>query len=213
MSKTIKSLGDLTLDKRNANKGTPAGQDMVDQSIADYGAGRSIVVDRNGAVIGGNKTLKSAIDAGLDVEVVTTKGDKLIVHQREDLDLDEDTKARMLAYADNRASELGLVWDADILTEDIENGLDLGDMFGLGDVLSITMVNESTGDEEWIGMPEFDAQETQPKIVITFQNDIDREKFIIEFPLQIRKKQAKTWSTVWPYKGYENLRSKKYTDD
>jgi DNA modification methylase len=165
MSKTIKSLGDLTLDKRNANKGTPAGQDMVDQSIADYGAGRSIVVDRNGAVIGGNKTLKSAIDAGLDVEVVTTKGDKLIVHQREDLDLDEDTKARMLAYADNRASELGLVWDTDVIGEDIASGLDLDDMFSDAELkkLGVDLLGDGEPPEAQIDAAELLQEKWQVK--------------------------------------------------
>ena len=127
--KNIKKISDLSPDKKNANKGTALGQTMVDQSVARYGSGRSIVADKHGNVIGGNKTLKSAIEAGLEVEVVRSSGDKLIVHQREDLDLYEGDEARMLAYADNRSSEVGLEWDADQLGDDIADGLDLGDMF------------------------------------------------------------------------------------
>ena len=41
---------------------------MVDQSIERYGAGRSIVVDKNGNIIGGNKTVKAAQEAGMEIE-------------------------------------------------------------------------------------------------------------------------------------------------
>jgi DNA modification methylase len=135
--KAIKTLDDLSFDKRNANKGTALGQTMVEQSIERYGAGRSIVADKDGVVIGGNKTLQAARDQGLDVQVIRTKGEALIVHQREDLSLDEDGDARMLAYVDNRSSEVGLDWDADILKADIGDGLDLGDIFSDADLEGI----------------------------------------------------------------------------
>jgi len=132
--KAIKTLDDLSFDQRNANKGTALGQTMVEQSIERYGAGRSIVADKDGVVIGGNKTLQAAREQGLDVQVIRTKGEALIVHQREDLSLDEDGDARMLAYIDNRSSEVGLDWDADILQVDIDDGLDLGDIFSDADL-------------------------------------------------------------------------------
>lgn len=135
--KKIKNINDLKQDKNNANKGTALGQTMVNQSIERYGAGRSIVADKNGNIIGGNKTVKAAQEAGLEIEVVKTSGDKLIVHQREDLDLYKGEDARMLAYVDNRSSELGLDWDADVLADDIAKGLDLGDMFSEKDLNQI----------------------------------------------------------------------------
>jgi len=128
-TKTIDTLDDLSFDQHNANKGTALGQTMVDQSIERYGAGRSIVADKHGVVIGGNKTLKAAREAGMDIEVVRTTGEKLIVHQRDDLDLNDGPDARMLAYTDNRASEAGLEWDADVILEDITAGLDLDTVF------------------------------------------------------------------------------------
>ena len=44
-------------DSRNANKGTERGLALLDKSLRQYGAGRSILVDKNGRVIAGNKTL------------------------------------------------------------------------------------------------------------------------------------------------------------
>lgn len=109
----VKTIQDLKLDDRNANRGTDRGQSLLAQSLTKLGAGRSIVCDRNGKVIGGNKTLEQAITLGLDIVPVITRGDRLVVVIREDLDLDTDPKARSLALADNRIAELDLDWDED----------------------------------------------------------------------------------------------------
>ena len=37
------SLEQLTSDTQNANKGTPRGRDALDQSLQQYGAGRSVL--------------------------------------------------------------------------------------------------------------------------------------------------------------------------
>ncbi len=58
-------LAELVPDARNANKDTGRGAKMIEESTSNYGAGRSIVIDKNGVVIGGNKTLKGALAAGL----------------------------------------------------------------------------------------------------------------------------------------------------
>jgi hypothetical protein len=124
-TKLIETINDLTPDAHNANAGTERGVYMVETSLENYGAGRSIVVDRDGVVIAGNKTLQAAIEKGFPIEVVRTDGTKLVVVQREDLDLDSDERARLLAYADNRASEVGLHWDVEQLLADVNEGLDL----------------------------------------------------------------------------------------
>lgn len=130
MAKTIKQLDDLQPDIANANKGTQRGRGMVEASLRETGAGRSIVVDKAGRVIAGNKTLDAWADIGGEIEVVRTKGDKLVVVQREDLDLSDDTgTARKLAYYDNRAGEVGLEWDAEQLLADLNAGVDLASMF------------------------------------------------------------------------------------
>ena len=128
--KQIETITDLTPDKRNANRGTDRGQKQVGDSLRTYGAGRSILADKNGRIIAGNKTFEQAADMKLPVQVVKTSGDKLVVVQREDLDLEsEDGKARMLAYADNRASEVGLEWDVELLAQDVAADVDLSTLW------------------------------------------------------------------------------------
>ena len=130
MGKKIEKIEDLTPDLHNANKGTERGQYMIEHSLSQYGAGRSILADTQGRIIAGNKTLQAAADLKIPVRVVETDGTELVVVQRTDLALASDAqRARLLAYADNRASEVGLEWDAEEIAIDLSEGLELGDLF------------------------------------------------------------------------------------
>jgi len=128
----------LKLDPHNANKGTDRGRKMVRESLEETGAGRSIVVDKDGRVIAGNKTFEAWQENGGEVEVVRTDGTKLVVVQRDDLDLDHlDGKARKLAYLDNRSSEVGLAWDIKEVLASIDAGLDLDGLWNQDEIDSL----------------------------------------------------------------------------
>lgn len=130
MAKNIKNVSDLIPDAANANKGTERGRYAVEASLRETGAGRSIVVDKEGRIIAGNKTLEAWADINGEIEIIKTNGKKLIVVQREDLDLDDvEGIARKLAYYDNRAGQLGLEFDAEQVFADIQAGVDLSAMF------------------------------------------------------------------------------------
>lgn len=119
----------LKFDQQNANQGTDRGRELLDQSITELGAGRSILADKDGNVIAGNKTLAAAQKAGLKIRVVDTDRDELVVVRRNDLDLNDSTgEARRLAYLDNRVAELDLAWDPDQLARDLAAGMDLGEL-------------------------------------------------------------------------------------
>lgn len=67
---------------------------MIENSLRNFGAGRSILLDQNGKIIAGNKTVENAGAIGLeDVLVVQTDRNKLVAVQRMDLDLDRDERA------------------------------------------------------------------------------------------------------------------------
>src|SRR5262249_28368282 len=116
---------DLQLDPKHANKGTPRGTRMLADSLKTYGAGRSILVDRNAVVIAGNKTLEQAKALGLDVRVVDVDGKALVVVRRANVDWATDPGARQLALADNRVGEANLEWDASLLETFAAEGIDL----------------------------------------------------------------------------------------
>lgn len=123
---TIKKLSDLTPDNKNANRGTERGASLLENSLREYGAGRSILVDRKGKIIAGNKTVEQAGQIGLDdVIVVQTDGTKIVAVQRTDLDLEKDPRAKALAIADNRVGQVSLEWDPAMLAE-LDKEIDLG---------------------------------------------------------------------------------------
>lgn len=117
-------ISDLTLDGHNANQGTQRGLGMLDNSLRKHGAGRSVLLDKKGKAIAGNKTIERAADIGIeDVIIVKTNGKQLVAVQREDLDLDDpNSGARELAYLDNRTGEAGLAWNPDVVLADFEAG-------------------------------------------------------------------------------------------
>lgn len=129
---TIKraKLADLKPDQRNANRGTERGRGMIEQSLRQHGAGRSILVDKNGQVIAGNKTLEVAAELNLadEVIVVETDGTQLVAVKRTDIDLDTP-QGRALAVADNRTGQVGLDWDTDVLAGLVGEGVDLAGMW------------------------------------------------------------------------------------
>ncbi len=154
---TETKIAELIPDAANANRGTERGSAMLESSLRQYGAGRSIVVDKAGRVISGNKTLEQAGQIGLeDVIVVQTDGKKLVAVQRTDLDLADGGMARALAYADNRVGEVSLDWDPEQLLADVNAGVDLEGLFreeelaellaGLGDITE-TASNDLEGAE------------------------------------------------------------------
>jgi len=119
-------ITDLLPDENNANRGTERGRKMLKRSLKKLGAGRSILVDRKGVALAGNKTLEEAKAQGYkNVVVVPTDGSTLVAVQRTDLDA-SDAKAQELAIADNRISEVDLSWDTEVLSG---TEADLAEMF------------------------------------------------------------------------------------
>ena len=63
---------------------------------------------------------------------------------------------------------------------------------------------------EWLGMPEYDEGNDPLKLVISFRNDDDRQKFIANNALQIKKKVGHTWTTWWPDRPDDDAAGVKY---
>lgn len=61
------------------------GQPLMERSFKELGAGRSILLDRNGNIIAGNKSQQAAIAAGIKmVRVIETTGDEIVAVRRRD---------------------------------------------------------------------------------------------------------------------------------
>lgn len=119
MGNKIKSIADIRKDTKNFNKGTIEGSHYLNKSIKDFGAMRSIVVDKYGNIIAGNKTFEQYQQLGhQDIEVIETSGERLVVVKRNDLDLNTP-EGREAALADNYTSQVGLQWDYDMIQEEL----------------------------------------------------------------------------------------------
>jgi predicted RNA-binding protein len=109
--KNIATLSDLVFDDKNFNAGTENGQQLLEKSLRQFGAGRSILIDKNNRIIAGNKTVEQATNVGLkDVVIVETTGDKIVAVKRTDIDLDSP-QGRELALADNAVAVADIEWD------------------------------------------------------------------------------------------------------
>jgi DNA modification methylase len=115
----------VTLDPRNANRGTERGRSALARSLQEYGPRRSVLIDKHGTIIAGNKTVEQARQLRIPLRVVETDGGFLIAVKRTDLDLATDARAQALALADNRVGELDLEWDVDMLKQIRAAGVDL----------------------------------------------------------------------------------------
>lgn len=114
-------LKDLIQDDRNLNKGTERGQELIEKSLREFGAGRSLLLDKNNRIIAGNKTHKNAEALGMDdVIIVETDGTKLVAVKRTDVDLDTK-KGREMALADNATVKVDLEWDTEELNSIAED--------------------------------------------------------------------------------------------
>ncbi len=145
--KKLDNIAALVPDPENANKGDERGQGVIAKSLEKFGAGRSIVTDRNGVVLCGNKTLEAFTgNGGERIRVVETDGHELVVVQRTDLDLNGDNKARALALADNRAGELSYDPDHALIAQQaVDLGIDVGDIgFGEDELAKLAGIDAET---------------------------------------------------------------------
>ena len=51
----VVSIDDLIQDDHNFNRGTEEGQQLIEHSFRECGAGRSVFIDKDNRLVGGNK--------------------------------------------------------------------------------------------------------------------------------------------------------------
>jgi hypothetical protein len=174
-------IADLIPDDHNANQGTERGNWALTQSIERQGLGRSILLDKDGRIIAGNKTHAKAGELGMEnVLIVPTDGKTLVAVQRTDISLDSP-EGRELAIADNRAGELNLSWDYSELLDlhdkdeinlnDWWNGEEIDAMAGAADNDAIDP--RGTGEEsnsKEVNPDDFELEHQCPKCGFQFDS-------------------------------------------
>jgi len=161
----LPSINDLHNDPKNARKRTDRSSKLIKQSLEQYGAARSIVIDENNRILAGNGTIAGAKAAGIkNLKIIEADGDEIIAVKRSNLT--EDQKVG-LAIADNRTGDLS-EWDIDML-EQLSQEHDLNDFFDkkeLDDILSKKEVLPTEGLTDPDDVPEV------PEEPITKEGDL-----------------------------------------
>ena len=151
----VVSIDDLIQDDHNFNKGNEQGAQLLERSFRECGAGRSVLIDKDNRLVGGNKAQKGFKAAGKKkVIIVDSDADTLVAVRRKDVSLDS-AEGRKMAYLDNLTTQVNLTWDqteleavqADVEGFDIADfGVDLG--FPTADPDEADKVTEDDFDEE-----------------------------------------------------------------
>lgn len=114
------SIEKLKFDKKNFNKHTEFGMSLLEKSLRQNGAGRSILVDKDDNIIAGNGIVEAAVNAGITkTKVVEVTGDELVVVKRTDLELDSKA-GREMALADNATAAADLQWDYEMMRKELD---------------------------------------------------------------------------------------------
>ena len=143
----VVDIDDLIQDDKNFNKGTEEGAELIGRSFKEHGAGRSVFIDKNNRLVGGNKAQIGFKGAGYrKVVIVDSDPDTLVAVRRKDVDLDTK-QGREMALLDNLTTQVNLAWDEseiESVSAEVE-GFDIAD-FGF-DIEDLPQVTFPTGDD------------------------------------------------------------------
>jgi len=133
------SLSDFKAQTNNANKHTERGLKQLDNAISEDGWITAITVCNDGETIDGTARLETAYEIfGNDVEpiIIRSRGDRPIIHIREDLPNANDPRAKKLSLSANRIAQIDLEWDVDILAS-LSEEIDLSGLFTDDELIEI----------------------------------------------------------------------------
>lgn len=116
MSETkLIDIKELKFDEHNFNRHNDEGMSLLEKSIKENGLGRSILLDKDNNIVGGNGVTEKAIELGkTKVRIIETDGSELIAVKRTDLTLDSE-QGRKMAFADNSVAHANLEWNEEEL--------------------------------------------------------------------------------------------------
>jgi len=136
MAETNSNIKDLKFDDKNFNKHTEFGMSLLEKSLRENGAGRSILIDKDNNIIAGNGVIEAAGQIGLEkVKVIETTGDEIVAVKRTDISLNS-RKGRKMALEDNATASADLDWHwgnirSEFSDEEIKGfGMEVPDEYG-----------------------------------------------------------------------------------
>ena len=178
------TIKDLKFDDKNFNKHTEFGMGLLEKSLRENGAGRSILLDKDNNIIAGNGVVETAGNIGLEkVRIVETSGDEIIAVKRTDISLDSE-QGRQMALADNATASADLEWDADTMREELDD--DIIKAYGI-----------ELEDEK-----ELEEENEKPELDFTEILDEDSQYIVLKFNSKVDWLQAQSLFGIETKKDY-----------
>lgn len=186
-------ISDLIPDDKNFNKGNEFGESLIEKSFNKFGAGRSVLIDKNNRLIAGNKsTEKFSAQGGQKVVIIETDGDTLVAVKRNDIDLDSDV-GREMALADNASAKANIVFDAELIEAEV--GMAIAEEWLPKPNYAAGMdVNNMTDDDVDLE-EEFDpigTMDGKQRVVFLFDGQEEAESYLNSLKVDF-KKQNMAW--------------------
>lgn len=184
-------------------------------SIEQFGVFRNVVIARDKTILAGHGVVLALQQLGR------------ITAPAVQLDLEPESAAALKVLAlDN---ELGHFAERDdrVLSEILRSVHEGESLLGTGydeNMLSALVMTTRMRDEigsideakEWLGMPDYDSEERQWKLVMSFSSEADRLDFVKQKEIRLSKALAEagggTWSARWPYEGDEDVAALRFAD-
>lgn len=164
----------IKFDERNYRKHDEKNKKLINKSIKELGAGRSILLDSENSIIAGNGVYEQAKLLNLPIKIIETKGEELIAVKRIDLKTN-DIRRMKLAVMDNSTSDTS-TFDIGLLQEDFE----------IKELSEMGIVLQSLEDSE-IEMPELNSGDKEPFQQMTFTLADEQAEELKEALSEIKK--------------------------
>lgn len=170
------TLDALTPDGRNPNRHSKRGREVLQKSVRKFASREAGTLDRHGNIVGGNNRAQVYAELGLDeITIVKADASRPVFIQYDDLDLtDPQNPARELSVALNRAAQLSIDFDPEVLAQLVDEGVELGEYF---DADELGAIQAAVGDAPSLDdlEKEFGAHDEQtmwPKITLSVPPDV-----------------------------------------
>ena len=189
----------------------PADQlEHIVQSIKENGHYRNVVIAKDGTILAGHGVVKASKQLNLETVPVVR------------LDLaPDDPKAVKVLTGDNEIAHLGVVDDrllSELLKEVKESDIDglLGTGYDDAMLANLVLVTRDSSEikdfnaaAEWVGMPEYESQEKQLQIIVSFENMENRAKFGKLVGASLTNKTKSIW---YPHKENDDTSSVRFEE-
>lgn len=140
---------EIKFDKKNYRIHNDKNKELINKSLSEFGAGRSILIDNENEIIAGNGVFEQVRELNIPIKIIETDGSELIAVKRTDLQT-SDEKRKKLAIMDNSTNDTS-EFNIGLLKEDfgVEELQDLGvPAFEISDADVNSFFENSDGKEK-----------------------------------------------------------------